>query len=119
MWQPWQMARYSVAPSLCTNWPGAVKEPGGENGGGSSAANPGTARSSDGARPRPAVARTMRCGNVYILRSSRVGDRAPVQAADRIKRRQHGAFLPRRQARRMLAGQRDAAVDLAQVVVVL
>jgi len=40
MWQPWQIARYRAAPSLCTKWPRGANAPpwvGGENIGGSSA----------------------------------------------------------------------------------
>src|SRR5262249_1287156 len=44
---------------------------------------------------------------------------ALVQPGDRIKRREDRAFLPCRQRGGVLAGEHDAAVDLAEILVVL
>src|SRR5512146_3566434 len=124
MWQPWQIARYSAAPSRCTKYPRAecapvASEPGGENGGNSSAepGSGGSASASSSARER-IRARAAWWKQVYISGFPHGHrDGAPMQAADRVERGQHGAFLPRRQIRDVFAGEHDAAVELAEVVV--
>src|SRR6266700_4323323 len=55
---------------------------------------------------------------VELMRLSVAGFDARMQTLHGVERRQHGTLLPGRQIRGMLASQRQAAVDLAEVLVV-
>src|SRR5580698_11600114 len=47
------------------------------------------------------------------------GQRPLLQSAQGVERRSHGAFLPGRHIRGVFTGQNDAAVECAEIVVVL
>src|SRR4029078_12530673 len=103
MWQPWQIARYKAAPSLSTKWPSGANAPpwlGAENTAGSSATQQDVASAHVAASTSEATGTLSLCVRIYISHRLRMdGDGALVQPADRIERRQDGAFLPGRQTR--------------------